>query len=65
MEQDDPRPLRSEKAASVEDEPTYSDDGVDLTLIRWMLSMTPTQRLETLQQTIWSIARLRGGNLET
>jgi hypothetical protein len=32
------------------EEPTYSPDGVDLTLIRWMLSMTPAERLETLQR---------------
>jgi hypothetical protein len=24
----------------------YSDDGVDLTLIRWMLSLTPAERLQ-------------------
>jgi len=24
------------------DPPTYSEDGVDLTLIRWMLSLTPS-----------------------
>ena len=38
----------------------YSEDGVDLSLIRWMLSMTPTERLQTLQQNIRSIMRLRG-----
>ncbi len=27
----------------------YSEDGVDLTLIRWMLSLTVTERLEVLQ----------------
>lgn len=26
-----------------------SEDGVDLTLIRWMLSLTPTERLAVLQ----------------
>lgn len=41
-------------------EPIYSEDGVDLTLIRWMLSLTPTQRLEALQEAVWSIERLRG-----
>lgn len=39
--------------------PTHSKDGVDLTLIRWMLSMSPAERLETLQRTIRSIMRLR------
>ena len=42
------------------DEQTHSEEGVDLTLIRWMLSMTPAERLETLQQNVWSIMRLRG-----
>jgi hypothetical protein len=28
----------------------YSEDGVDLTLIRWMLSLTPAERLEFAQQ---------------
>ena len=27
-------------------EPDYSGDGVDLSLIRWMLSFTPAERLE-------------------
>ncbi len=30
--------------------PTHSEDGIDLTLIRWMLSMTPAERIETLQR---------------
>ncbi len=44
---------------------THSPDGVDLTLIRWMLSQTPGERLETLQGIIWSIMRLRGEETET
>ncbi|MCC6409045.1 MAG: hypothetical protein IT453_17930 [Planctomycetes bacterium] len=32
-----------------EETPEYSPDGVDLTLIRWMLSLTPEQRLQFLQ----------------
>ena len=47
------------------DEPAFSEDGVDLTLIRWMLSLTPTERLEVLQEHIWSIMRLRGEDTET
>ncbi len=46
------------------DEPAFSEDGVDLTLIRWMLSPTPTERLEALQDVIWSIVRLRGEDTE-
>lgn len=46
------------------DLPTHSADGVDLTLIRWMLSLTPAERLEVLQETLWSIMRLRGDQTE-
>ena len=48
-------------AAPDDDRRTHSRDGVDLTLIRWMLSMTPRQRLETLQANVASILRLRHG----
>lgn len=44
---------------SQEDNPAYSEDGVDLTLVRWMLSLTPTERLNVLQQNMLSIARLK------
>lgn len=38
---------------------THSKDGVDRTLIRWMLSLSPAERLEVLQQNVWAILRLR------
>jgi hypothetical protein len=56
-------PMNLPEAGSNED--TYSQDGVDLTLIRWMLSLSPLERLETLQQTVQSILRLRGEETET
>ncbi len=40
----------------------YSDDGVDLTLIRWMLSLTPAERLRVLQSSVRSIQRIRSAN---
>jgi len=40
-------------------EPTHTEDGVDLTLIRWMLSLTPSERLQVLQQSVQSLLRLR------
>ncbi len=46
-------------------EQTHSEDGVDLTLIRWMLSLTPGERLEVLQENLWSIMRLRGDSAQT
>jgi len=45
---DDPR-------ASTDD----SDDGVDVTLIRWMLSLSPSERLDVLQGFADSVAELR------
>ncbi len=42
-----------------------SEDGVDLTLIRWMLSLSPLERLQVLQQHIRSIMRLRNANLRS
>ena len=48
----------------IEKQPTHSEDGVDLTLIRWMLSLTPAERLEILQENIASIMELRGGQTE-
>ncbi len=37
----------------------YSSDGVDLTLIRWMLSLTPGQHLAVLQDQVDSLLILR------
>jgi hypothetical protein len=39
--------------------PEYSNDGVDLTLIRWMLSLTPGERLAVLQDQVDSLLTLR------
>jgi hypothetical protein len=38
----------------------YSADGVDLTLIRWMLTLTPSERLDVLQSAVRSLHDLRG-----
>ena len=53
------RTKRVRKALAA-NERTHSDDGVDLTLIRWMLSLTPAERLQVLQRHIASVQRLRG-----
>lgn len=44
------------------DEPAYSEDGVDLTLIRWFLSLTPAERLNFLQSHANAILRIRRAN---
>jgi len=42
----------------------YSADGVDLTLIRWMLSLTPAERLEYLEERVNDIISIRESNAE-
>jgi hypothetical protein len=37
----------------------YSLDGVDLSLIRWMLSLTPAERLEFLQKHVNAVQAIR------
>ena len=34
-------------------------DGVDVTLIRWMLSLTPRERLQTLQDFVDAVEEVR------
>jgi hypothetical protein len=41
-----------------------SPDGVDLTLIRWTLSLTPLERLELLQDWVDGLTELRRGRVE-
>jgi hypothetical protein len=43
----------------------YSADGVDLTLIRWMLSLAPAERLEYLEQRVNDIISIRELNAGT
>jgi hypothetical protein len=64
MAADERNPATSEFQAPA-DQPTHSEEGVDLTLIRWMLSLTPTERLQVLQQNVRLILRLRGEEPET
>ena len=46
--------------ALVSNERIHSEDGVDMTLIRWMLSLSPLERLQVLERHIASVQRLRG-----
>jgi hypothetical protein len=43
-------------------QPDYSEDGVDLSLIRWTLSLTPEERLEFLNDRIGDILAIRALN---
>jgi hypothetical protein len=40
----------------------YDSNGVDLTLIRWMLTLTPVERIEHIQQAADSLEELRSLN---
>ena len=60
MTQEEHRPSKTAITANHGARPTHSEDGVDLTVIRWMLSLTPAERLQVLQQTIRSIIKMRG-----
>jgi hypothetical protein len=59
MAEDNSSSADHERKQSLGNEQTRSEDGVDLTLIRWMLSLTPAERLQVLQQSVQSLLRLR------
>jgi hypothetical protein len=44
--------------------PDYSESGVDLSLIRWTLSLTPAERLEFLNDRINDILAIRALNAQ-
>jgi hypothetical protein len=48
-------------APDVASDSAESPDGVDLTLIRWTLSLTPLERLELLQDWVDGLAELQNG----
>ncbi|HUP04667.1 MAG TPA: hypothetical protein VMU19_11800 [Bryobacteraceae bacterium] len=41
--------------------PEYDENGVDLTLILWMMDMTPAERLDTLQAAVDALWPYRSG----
>ena len=51
------------KERDPETETEYSEDGVDLSLIRWMLSLTPAERLQFLQRQVNAIQAIRKLNV--
>ncbi len=61
-------PLRSDPAEAseatespetIEPSEAYSEDGVDVSLIRWMLGLSPKERLEAAQDMIDTVWMLR------
>lgn len=55
-----------EKQSNIAEEPAplpeYSEDGVDLSLIRWMLSLTPVERLQFAEDQADGILAIRALN---
>ncbi len=58
MERDEGKKSAEESQAEDSDLIHY-EDGVDPSLIRWMLAMTPGERLATLERTVRSMLGLR------
>ena len=52
----------SELSDTIEPSDAYSEDGVDVSLIHWMLSLTPTERLAAAQDMIDTVWMLREGS---
>jgi hypothetical protein len=46
-------------------ESPYDSSGVDVTLIRWMLDMTPAERLQALQSFVDATWKAQGADDET
>jgi hypothetical protein len=53
------------KAADRAPLPDYSEDGVNLSLIRWTLTLTPLERLQFLEDRINDILAIRELNART
>ena len=49
--------------ADIDAQSAYAPDGTDLTLIRWMLSLTPAERLDVLQGYVDSLWKLKGDDV--
>jgi len=52
-------------SSAIDARSSYAPDGTDLTLIRWMLSMTPDQRLDALQGFVDALWELKDDDVET
>lgn len=54
--------MKNQNLVEEDELPSFAEDGTDLTLIRWMLSLTPLQRLQALQDRIDAIEGIRQAN---
>jgi hypothetical protein len=53
--------VKSPETANADDptQPDYDENGVDLSLIRWMLSLSPAERLRVAEEFVNSILAVR------
>ncbi len=51
-----PTPSSEQSSAALQD---YGQSGVDRSLIRWMLSLSPTERLLVIQQQVNAIQEMK------
>jgi hypothetical protein len=61
----DPDRRPPDSPGATPEHPARADDGVDVTLIRWMLSLSPAERLQVLQNAVRSLLELRAGTSNT
>lgn len=59
MEQRPPLPAPTPAPPPRSREAEVADEGIDLSLVRWALSLTPQERLDTLQRNVDALTRLR------
>jgi hypothetical protein len=52
-------PQQGEVLPSMPGGQPYDENGVDITLVQWMLSLTPSERLEVLRQAVEFIESMR------
>ena len=53
------RPTHAPPPTAVDPLPAFAADGTDLTVIRWMLALSPEERLRWLQTHLRGVATLR------
>lgn len=52
-------PTPEDASEAIEPPDAYDEDGVDVSLIHWMLELSPLQRLEAAQDMIDTVWKLR------
>lgn len=59
MEPRPPIPAPTPAPSPLASDAQVPDEGIDLSLVRWSLSLTPQERLDVLQRNVDALTRLR------